>query len=169
MLILWHVLARGQDVVYPALNQKAMTFVGGGAANFQQWVDFLGTVKDKRVPPAGSPFQMNFPPEQEAPRGYTPINSSLPSCWSSELRCSCGDCPDGPQCAPVHPLTPPLLLISSCRLWLLPPVIDGKAVLSPRTSHLHAPCPLMQWRMCGSGMRTAPHRTAVVNQGMELR
>eukprot|EP00884_Botryococcus_braunii_P021147 jgi/Botrbrau1/7716/Bobra.0159s0148.1 len=89
-----------KDVVYPALNQKAMTFVGGGAHNFQEFFEFLGLVKDKRVPPAGSPFQMNFPPEDEAPPQFTPVNSSLPSCWSSELRCSCGDCPDGPQCAP---------------------------------------------------------------------
>jgi hypothetical protein len=114
------------DVVYPAANVKAMTFVGGwvclgggageegveggvdgqgwcastrgmqpgwrwpnsplpssphvpptvplllppphsGARDFQQWFDFLGLVKDKRFPPAGSPFQMDFPPESATP------------------------------------------------------------------------------------------------------
>lgn len=48
------------DVVYPMLNQKAMKFVGGGAKDYKEWLEFLGTVKDKHVPPAGSPFQINF-------------------------------------------------------------------------------------------------------------
>ncbi len=26
----------------------AMSFIGGGATNYQQWFDFLGLVKDKR-------------------------------------------------------------------------------------------------------------------------
>ena len=33
-----------------------------GAKNYQEWFDFIGLVKDKRFPPVGSPFQMNFPP-----------------------------------------------------------------------------------------------------------
>jgi Niemann-Pick C1 protein len=51
-----------KDVVYPVMNQKAMTFVGGGAKDYQEWFDFIGLLKDKRFPPVGSPFQMNFPP-----------------------------------------------------------------------------------------------------------
>lgn len=38
-----------------------------GARDFQEWFDFIGLVKDKRFPPTGSPFQMDFPPEAEAP------------------------------------------------------------------------------------------------------
>lgn len=49
--------AAPQDVVYPVMNQRAMTYVGGGARDAQAWLDFLGTVKDARTPPAGSPFQ----------------------------------------------------------------------------------------------------------------
>jgi len=45
-------------VVFSVANQKAMTFVGGGAANWTQWAEFLGLVKDKRFPHAGSPFQV---------------------------------------------------------------------------------------------------------------
>ena len=43
--------------MYPVMNQRAMTYVGGGARDAQAWLDFLGTVKDARTPPAGSPFQ----------------------------------------------------------------------------------------------------------------
>lgn len=38
-----------------------------GAQNFQEWFDFIGLIKDKRFPPTGSPFQMDFPPEEQTP------------------------------------------------------------------------------------------------------
>ncbi len=90
--------------MYAAANMKAMSFIGGGAKNFQEFFEFLGMVKDKRVPPAGSPFQMNFPGEAQTPQGMLAANESVPACWESALKCSCGDCPDGPQCSPVRPL-----------------------------------------------------------------
>jgi hypothetical protein len=37
-----------------------MSFIGGGATNYQEWLDFLGLVKDRRAMPVGSPFQQNF-------------------------------------------------------------------------------------------------------------
>ena len=91
-----------QDVVYAAANLKAMSFIGGGAQNFGEFFEFLGTVKDKRVPPTGSPFQINFPGEPETPRGMVAANETVPPCWDSALKCSCGDCPEGPQCTPVR-------------------------------------------------------------------
>jgi Niemann-Pick C1 protein len=130
-----------QDVVYPVMSQRAMTFVGGGAQNYSEWFAFLGLVKvcavqqitcqgqfrklrayelevkgerfsavrlahippqDKRVPKTGSPFQMNFPAEDETPSGMAPLNGSMPTCWDSAQRCSCGDCPDAPRCLPVQ-------------------------------------------------------------------
>ena len=36
-----------QDVVYAAANLRAMSFIGGGAQSFQEFFEFLGTVKDK--------------------------------------------------------------------------------------------------------------------------
>lgn len=57
MRLKWCTCAAAQDVVYPVMNQRAMTYVGGGAQDAQAWLDFLGTVKDARTPPAGSPFQ----------------------------------------------------------------------------------------------------------------
>ena len=91
-----------QDVVYAAANLRAMSFIGGGAQNFQDFFEFLGTVKDKRVPPAGSPFQIDFPGESKTPKGMAAANETVPPCWDSALRCSCGDCPEGPQCSPVR-------------------------------------------------------------------
>ena len=91
-----------QDVVYAAANLKAMSFIGGGAQNFGEFFEFLGTVKDKRVPPTGSPFQINFPGEPETPRGMVAANETVPPCWDSALKCSCGDCPEGPQCTSVR-------------------------------------------------------------------
>jgi hypothetical protein len=106
-----------QDVVYGAANMKAMSFIGGGAQNFSQFFDFLGTVKDKRVPPAGSPFQMNFPGEAATPASMRPANESVTACWAPALKCSCGDCPDGPQCAPVRRLIW-LFCPPGCQTWL---------------------------------------------------
>ncbi|KAK9823955.1 hypothetical protein WJX72_006638 [[Myrmecia] bisecta] len=96
-----------KDVVYAPTNQKAMQFLGGGAKNFTEWFAFLGLVKDKRFPPTGSPFQLNFPGEAATPAGMTPMNKSVPPCWDPALRCSCGDCPDGPTCIPPPPAPPP--------------------------------------------------------------
>lgn len=90
-----------KDVTYPVLNQKAMKFVGGGAANYQEWLDFIGTVKDARFPPTGSPFQMDFPPIDDLPEGMAALNDSLASCCSGALACSCGDCPNAEGCTPV--------------------------------------------------------------------
>ncbi|PRW56197.1 Niemann-Pick C1 [Chlorella sorokiniana] len=95
-----------KDVVYPVMNQKAMTFVGGGAKDYQEWFDFIGLLKDKRFPPVGSPFQMNFPPGPP-PEGISPLNSSIPSCGEGALACSCGDCPSAPGCEPPPPPPPP--------------------------------------------------------------
>ena len=91
-----------QDVVYAAANLKAMSFIGGGAQNFREFFEFLGTVKDKRVPPTGSPFQIDFPGESETPKRMVAANETVPPCWDSALKCSCGDCPEGPQCTPVR-------------------------------------------------------------------
>lgn len=96
-----------QDVVYGLLNIKAMQLVGGGAQNFQQWFDFLGLIKDKQPTRIGAPFQMDFPGEQNTPASMAAMNESIPSCWESAFKCSCGDCPDAPTCVPVCRHTKP--------------------------------------------------------------
>lgn len=74
-----------------------MKFVGGGAGNYSEWLAFLGLVKDRRVPPAGSPFQINFP--REVNPGFRPLNASLPGCGDPRFQCSCGDCSSAPGCS----------------------------------------------------------------------
>lgn len=71
----------------------------------QEFLDFLGIVKDKKPYPVGSPFQMDFPCEG-APPGVTPYDGLQPTCWDSVLKCSCGDCPDAPSCQ-AEPSPPP--------------------------------------------------------------
>ncbi len=78
-----------------------MNFIGGGAKTPQQWLDFLGDVKDHRTPPIGSPFQMVFNPEGGVPTGITPLNEHLPSCGDTLFQCSCADCPVAPGCTMV--------------------------------------------------------------------
>jgi len=93
-----------QDVKFGAANLPAMNFMGGGATNGQEWLDFLGTVKDKRVPPVGSPFQLNFNPggnSTPVPPEITPAQEKLPSCGDPLFMCSCADCPPAPGCQAV--------------------------------------------------------------------
>lgn len=95
-----------KDVKFGALNLRAMTFVGGGATNAQQWLEFLGAVKDTRVPPVGSPFQMYFHIQDEAPPevpSVAPLENPLPTCGDPAFRCSCADCPSAPGCKPPPP------------------------------------------------------------------
>ena len=40
--------------------------------------------------------------ETETPAGMAAANETVPPCWDSALKCSCGDCPEGPQCTPVR-------------------------------------------------------------------
>lgn len=98
-----------QDVVFGLLNIKAMQLVGGGAQNYQQWFDFLGLIKDKQPTGIGAPYQMDFPGEQALPEGMSAMKEGIPTCWDPAFKCSCGDCPDAPQCVPVS------LLISVCQ------------------------------------------------------
>ncbi|GFR48084.1 hypothetical protein Agub_g9923, partial [Astrephomene gubernaculifera] len=62
-----------KDVKFGAANVPAMSFIGGGARSGQQWLDFLGTLKDRRVPPLGAPIQIDFRPENSTPPGLSPM------------------------------------------------------------------------------------------------
>ena len=90
-----------QDVKFGAANLPAMNFIGGGAKNPQEWLDFLGTIKDKRVPPVGSPFELNFNPGNTTPPEITPAVEEVPGCGDALFTCSCSDCPVAPGCAQV--------------------------------------------------------------------
>ena len=96
------------NVIFAPVNLPAMNFVGGGAKNFQEWVDFLGLLKDKRTPPQGSPFQINFPPVDPAtmPSSMEAMNGTMAPCGQGALACSCGDCPQAESCRPPAPPPP---------------------------------------------------------------
>jgi Niemann-Pick C1 protein len=91
-----------QDVKFGAANLPAMNFIGGGAKTPQEWLDFLGTLKDKRVPAVGSPFQLNFNPNSTTPPEITPAVEEVPGCGDALFTCSCSDCPVAPGCAQVR-------------------------------------------------------------------
>eukprot|EP00798_Chlamydomonas_sp_ICE-L_P025324 gene25325-10979_t len=96
-----HFFDSCKDVKFGAANTPAMSFIGGGAQNYQEWLDFLGLVKDKRRPPVGSPFQQNFLPGNSTPAGLAALSDGgMPTCGDNAYRCSCGDCPAAPGCAP---------------------------------------------------------------------
>ena len=118
-----------QDVVYGLLNIKAMQLVGSGAKNFQQWFDFLGLIKDKQPFGQGAPYQMDFPGEQNTPAGMTAMNESIPTCWDSAFKCSCGDCPDAPTCVPVSTHWAYVRILQDC------PIIKSDVLLVNKVSH----------------------------------
>jgi hypothetical protein len=67
----------------------------------QDFLNFIGTVKDKTFTHIGSPIQLDFPStssEAAVPAQITPWNATVPTCYDSALRCSCGDCPGAPSC-----------------------------------------------------------------------
>lgn len=67
----------------------------------QEFLDFIGTVKDRTAYHIGSPIQLDFMPgDVDVPDAMTPYEQAVPTCGGSLLRCSCGDCPDAPACAP---------------------------------------------------------------------
>lgn len=92
-----------KDVKFGAANLPAMSFIGGGASNYTEWLEFLGLVKDKRPIPIGSPFQQNFfrsnQPHDGRPDDFTgSLDGSLVTCGDNALRCSCSDCPESSGC-----------------------------------------------------------------------
>ncbi|KAL4535608.1 hypothetical protein Ndes2526A_g06428 [Nannochloris sp. 'desiccata'] len=96
------------DVIFAPLNIQAMSLVGGGAKNYQEWLDFIGLLKDRRFPPQGSPFQINFPSIEKLPkREMKAMNGTMVGCGDSPFACSCGDCPSAANCKPPEPPPPP--------------------------------------------------------------
>ena len=81
-----------KDVKFGAANSRAMTFIGGGATNYTQFLKFLG---DKKA--LGSPFQINFleEPRADDAQGMEPEPEKPKACNDEDpdFRCRCVDCP----------------------------------------------------------------------------
>lgn len=102
-----------KDVKFGATNSNAMTFIGGGAKNYSDFLKFLG----KKNPPFGSPFQINFPFPKEYPeKDMGPLPMVPKKCNDEDpaFRCACVDCPD------VCPTLPEVTKTGSCHVGKLP-------------------------------------------------
>ena len=80
-----------KDVKFGAANTPAMSFIGGGAKNYSEFLAFLG----KKSLTIGSPFQINFPKHSEKSfPGTAPVKDKAAPCNSTDpdLKCSCVDC-----------------------------------------------------------------------------
>jgi len=81
-----------KDVKFGATGGKAMTFIGGGAKNYTEFLAFLG-----HKSALGSPFQINFPEEpKHGGQGMEPHDVKAKKCNDEDpqFRCRCVDCPE---------------------------------------------------------------------------
>lgn len=79
-----------KDVKFSGTNGYAMDLIGGGAKDYPAFLKFLGDEK-----PFGSPFQINFPPEDKLGAPMKAMDHSPKRCNDGDVayRCSCVDCP----------------------------------------------------------------------------
>ena len=94
-----------KDVQFGATNGFAMDLIGGGAKDPEAFLRYMGDLR----PGLGSPFQINFPDDQDT--GYTrpPLNGADKSL---DARCACADCPA--NCPTLPYIAPPSS--STCRV-----------------------------------------------------
>ncbi|KAG0640786.1 sterol-sensing domain of SREBP cleavage-activation-domain-containing protein [Tuber brumale] len=79
-----------KDVKFSGTNGYAMDLIGGGAKDYPAFLKFLGDEK-----PFGSPFQIDFPPEDRFNAPMKAMDHSPKRCNDGDVayRCSCVDCP----------------------------------------------------------------------------
>jgi len=102
-----------KDVKFGPTNSNSMTFIGGGAKNYTEFLKFLG----KKNPPFGSPFQINFPRPKNYSEPHTgPLDMKPKKCNDEDeaYRCACLDCPS------VCPQLPAVQEAGSCHVGVLP-------------------------------------------------
>lgn len=103
-----------KDVKFSATNGRAMDLIGGGAQNYTQFLKFLG---DEKPLLGGSPFQMNFPwDEENRPKEIIPSTGVVRQCNDKDpkYRCACPDCPE--SC----PTLPKLAQSHHCKVGAIP-------------------------------------------------
>ena len=77
------------DVTFSQSNAPAMLFIGGGAENYLEFLNFLG-----KKQPLGSPFNLLFPGADDFVPEFTPWNGTVANCFDTDAnRCTCVDCP----------------------------------------------------------------------------
>ncbi|EIW71618.1 niemann-Pick C1 protein [Tremella mesenterica] len=86
-----------KDVQFGATNGFSMDLIGGGAKNASAFLKYMGDVR----PGLGSPFQINFPDNDDSQYTRQPLKCSDPALAA---RCACADCP---SICPTLPYVPP--------------------------------------------------------------
>ncbi|WWC73799.1 uncharacterized protein I206_107771 [Kwoniella pini CBS 10737] len=76
-----------KDVQFGATNGFAMDLIGGGAKNSSSFLKYMGDVR----PGLGSPFQINFPENDDSQYSRIPLRCSDTD--NINARCACADCP----------------------------------------------------------------------------
>ncbi|OCF62140.1 niemann-Pick C1 protein [Kwoniella mangroviensis CBS 10435] len=76
-----------KDVQFGATNGFAMDLIGGGAKNASSFLKYMGDVR----PGLGSPFQINFPDNDDSLYPRIPLSCSDTN--NINARCACADCP----------------------------------------------------------------------------
>jgi Niemann-Pick C1 protein len=110
-----------KDVKFGVTNNNAMTYIGGGAKNYADFLGFLG--KKSFV---GSPFQINFPRPSNYPEDGMYGQDMKPKKCNDEdgdFRCACVDCPA--SC----PKLPEITEAGSCHVGLLPCLSFGAILI----------------------------------------
>ncbi|TYJ52960.1 hypothetical protein B9479_006429 [Cryptococcus floricola] len=87
-----------KDVQFGATNGFAMDLIGGGAHNSSGFLKYMGDLR----PGLGSPFQINFPDNDDSRYTRQPLSCS--DATDINARCACVDCP---SVCPELPYVPP--------------------------------------------------------------
>ena len=91
-----------EDVTFGETNTSAMLFVGGGATNFQEFLDFMGKKQF-----LGSPFEITYVEPDEFGPPYEPWNGAAANCFDQGPNlCQCIDCPAVCPATPVPTVVP---------------------------------------------------------------
>lgn len=80
-----------KSIKFGATNGFAMDLIGGGAANYSEFLGFLG---DKKPEIGGSPFQINFKFDtQLSDKQLLSMDGKHCDDQNPDFRCACSDCP----------------------------------------------------------------------------
>ncbi|KAK8849599.1 hypothetical protein IAR55_004934 [Kwoniella newhampshirensis] len=88
-----------KDVQFGATNGFAMDLIGGGATNASAFLKYMGDLR----PGLGSPFQINFPVNDDSAYNRQPLNCA--DAGDINARCACADCPS--VCPTLPYVAPP--------------------------------------------------------------
>ncbi|WWD20224.1 hypothetical protein CI109_104700 [Kwoniella shandongensis] len=88
-----------KDVQFGATNGFAMDLIGGGATNASAFLQYMGDLR----PGLGSPFQINFPDNDDSAYKREPLNCA--DAGDINARCACADCPS--VCPTLPYVAPP--------------------------------------------------------------